>query len=438
MSMRALTLLVAAALASPLAGAGELLDAYGAARANDATFLGARHELAAGQQALPLARAGLLPTVSASVSRSKVDGSRTSGTSAAEADLDYRSKQDALSLRQPLFNAEAWTRYKIGEIQQQYAEALFRQQEIELGVRFMTAYLAVLLEDENIALAEAERAAVDEQRRQAQRRLDSGEGTRTEVAEAEARLRIAEAALVAAHDRLQVARSELGNITGTPDTPVRAFREGFVAPAEKSLDEWVATARETNAEIAGLRYGLEAAEREIDRARAGHLPRVELVASVSKSSSETVNLLDQDVNTRSIGVQLNLPLYAGGYTSALTEQAIAKRDKAQADLDAALRKVSTEVGRRWMAMRNGADKAAAYDRAAEAAELALVATRKGREAGIRTIVDVLDAQRAGFSARFDAAQARLEYLLNLVRLKAAAGTLSEQDLAALDHGLRAR
>ena len=426
--------LVFASVGAPAAADG-ILDSYQAARQNDPSFRAARYELEAGRLALPIARAGLLPVVSASSARYKNKGDRSFTTGAIpNQPLDYRYEQDSLNLRQPLFNYEAWARYRLGETQVAYHEALFGQREADLATRVLGAYLNVLLAKDEVSLAEAAVKAFEEQLRSASRRLAGGEGTRTEQAEVEARLRIAEAALIETKDRLAVAVRLLEDITGKPGVNLRGLRADFVPfrLAPDNLDEWIAIGQDRSPEIRAQRFVLEAAGHEVDRNRAGHLPTLDLVASVSDGTNESVTSLNQTITTRSLGVQLSIPLYRGGQTSAATEQAVANRNKSQSELDATINKVSLEVRRQFLLAQSGFDKIDAYARSVRASEVALEGTKKGFQAGIRTNVDVLDAQRQLILTQRDLAQARYEFLLNSLKLRAVAGTLMEKDIVDLD------
>lgn len=420
-------------LLSSLASGAGLLDAYQAAREHDPAFRAARHEQEAGQQAQAIAKAGLLPNVAISSSRTSNRGDRTiSGFAAAP--LDYRSAQDALVLRQPLFNRENYVRYQQGGVQAEYSDAVFSRKEGELALQVSMAYFDVLLATEKCALADAEVAAFEDQYTLAKRRQGGGEGTITEIAEAESRLRIAEANRVDALNQLSVAKRLLEDMTGRPAGDLQALRKDYQPDGlqPEKLDEWMELAQERSPDILAQRKVYESATLDVSRSQAGHLPRLDLVASVSETENDTVNTINQKIHTRALGLQLNVPLFAGWGVSAQTDQAIANQQRYSAELDAVVNKVLLEVKRQFLAAQAGTGKVAAYRKAVEASQVALEGTRKGMTAGIRTQTDVLDAQRLLFSARRDLAQSRYDFLASKLKLKAAAGVLSRQDVEEVD------
>lgn len=428
-------LIVCASLVlAPPASALGLLDAYQAALINDPTLRAARHERSAGQQALPVARAGLLPNASLSSNRMNNAGDRRLAPATPPQALDYRSVQDALSLRQPLFNVDSFMRYRQGAIQSDYSEAVFNKKEGELALRVAGAYFDLLLAAEKLALSEAEVTSFSDQLKLAQRRNSSGEGTVTEIAETTARLAIAETNRADATDQTALARRALEAMTGKPMGELRVLKKTLPAfdMQPPSEDEWASLALEKSPEITAQRKVLESAEVEIDRIRAGHLPRLDFVASVSKTESDSLTTLNQQATVRSAGLQLTIPLFAGLGVVAQTEQAIANRERAAAELDAMISKVQLDVRRWFLAARNGVNKAVAYERAVDAGMVALEGTKRGMAAGIRTNTDVLEAQRVLFSALRDRAQARYEFFASRLKLKAAAGTLTASDMTAVE------
>lgn len=416
------------------APAASLLDAYQSAVLNDPTLKAARYERQAGQLALPIARAALLPNISFSSSRSTNSGNRSLAPGLPRQALDYRSAQDVLSLRQTLFNYESYVRYQQGAVQAEYSAAVYSKKEADLAVRVAAAYFDLLLAGEKLAFADAEVTAFGDQRTLAQRRNSAGEGTVTEIAESGARLAIAEANRADVLDQMSVARRVLEDITGTPATDLRVLKASFtpagVQPAD--LEQWAATALEQSPDIVVQRKLLESARLEVERNRAGHMPRLDLVVSLSKTDSDTLNTLNQQATVRSAGVQLTVPLFAGFGVSAQIAQALANHERAAAELDATVSKVQLEVRRWFLATRTGATKVVAYERAVDAGRVAVEGTRRGMTAGIRTNTDALDAQRLLFSALRDRAQARYEFLTSMLKLKAAAGSLTADDVTQVD------
>lgn len=419
------------------ASADTLADAYRAARLNDPTFLAAEQQRIATTRAVPLAWSGLLPQLSYSEGQSKVKGDRRAPNSLGtiiESDLDYDTRSRSFNLRQPLINADALFRLKQSYNQADYGNAVFDVQEQELAVRVTQASLEFLLARYGVELADAQLAAYREQRVLASRRLRSGEGTRTEEAEAESRMRIAQSQLIEAKTLLNIAAQTLNNLTGWQEPKLSAATENYdPLPLDPpSEDAWIQTAQERSPAIEASRKSLAVAADEVNRNRSGHLPRLDLVGAISKSKNETINTLNQEFDTSSIGFQLNVPILAGGYVLAATDQAIANREKARHELEAQVRKTTLEVRRQFQLSQGGLEKVEALRLAVKSAQLAVEGAQVGLKAGFRTNLDVLDSQRVMFVAKRDLAQARYAYLLSVVSLKAAAGQLTLDDIEALD------
>lgn len=428
------TLLAAALLVCTVSHAGGLLEAYQQALENDPTLRAARYEREAGRMAPAIARAALLPNVSFSASRSGNQGDRSLAPGAPAQDLKYRSAQDTLSLRQALYNGEANARYQQGTVQAEYSELVFLKKQDDLAVRVAGAYFDLLLAAEKLAFANAEVNAFSAQQTSAERRYTAGEGTVTEIAEASARGAIAEANRADATDLLLVARQALQAMTGQPALGLQVLKPGF-APSvlqPDNPDTWTTLALDQNPELAAQRKLVESTRLDIQRSRAGHLPRLDLVASVSKSTSDSLTTLNQQSTVRSLGVQLTIPLFSGLGVVSQTDQAQANLQRVQAELDASSLKVQLEVRRWFLATRTGIAKVAAYERAVESSRVAVEGTQRGMAAGIRTQTEVLDAERQYFSALRDRAQARYELLNNRLKLKATAGALDTADIAEVD------
>lgn len=436
---RPLALVLALALApAPAFAAGAFATAFDAARANDAAYRAARHELEAGEELVPIARAGLLPTVTASYSESRVRGEREYAPPRPE-DLDYRNPVFALQLRAPLFNLEAYSRYAAAQAQTEGARARFAAGGRELLDRLGLAYVQRLFAEETLALARVQVDALETQTTIARRRLGAGEGTRTELADAEASLASARAERIAAEDQRELTQRALARITGSEALALRALpaHAAPLLPATRALSEWIALAREHNPTLATREREIEALEHEIRRNRAGHYPRVDLVASAVNAENESISTLDQETRQYSVGVQVNIPIYAGGGVNASVRRAAAELARAQARLDDDLQSLQLDVERQFRTIESGRARLAALDDAVASSELALQGARRGQSAGVFSSADVLDALRRHHSARRDAAQARHELLIARIRLQALAGIAEEEIVADVDRLLTA-
>jgi protease secretion system outer membrane protein len=199
-------------------------------------------------------------------------------------------------------------------------------------------------------------------------------------------------------------------------------------PAPDRLDELRKQALANNPDIQALQYSVEATRQEINRARSGHAPRVDFVASYSKNDSETINTYNQDSTVRSIGVQVSIPLYQGGQVNSVSRQAVANYEKAKTDLQARIDKLTVDLGKDYAATQSGAAKIRALTKAVESSKLLVQATEQSIKGGVRINLDLLNARQQLFTSQRDLAQARYSYLLASMRLRSAVGSLSVDDV----------
>ncbi|MBV4506947.1 TolC family outer membrane protein [Pseudomonas sp. BW13M1] len=416
----------------------DLGDAYALALRNDPTWQGSIAEREAGLENLAIGRAGLLPRLSYRYNRARNDSEVTQRSQFGDVTTqrDYRSYSSTLTLEQPLFDYAAWSDYRRGVAQAALADERYRGRGQELMVRLFGAYSEALFANEQIALAQAQRRTYAEQLTLNERLLKGGEGTRTDVLETRARYELAQAQEIEAGDNLDAALRALQAIIGEPVAvedlaPMTGdFRVQPLTPTR--FEPWRDLAVAHNAELASQRHGLEVAEQNIERQRAGHLPSLSAYASKGISSSSSESSYNQRYDTDSIGVQLSVPLFAGGGVQASVRQARAQRDAAGFELDAQLRDTLNQLRRQFNLCASGTAKIRAYDLAVKAASALVQATRKSVRGGERVNLDVLDAEQQLFGARRDLTQARHEYLRAWLQLRYLAGVLEAGDLNVLN------
>lgn len=411
-----------------------LSQAWQAAMQHDPTYKAAISEREAGQTNRDLGLAGLLPQVSASYGRTRMRGTLETqdarGNDVSE-DLRYMSGVREIRATQPVFN---WTRiaeYRQGHARADYSLAVFDTKAKDTSVRLLNRYFQTLLSFEQLKLAQSKLQANEKQVVAAQRRFDSGEGTITDVYEAKSRRDLSRADVIQAEDGLVVARRELQEMVGSVPVELTTLSPNFkptpLQPATQA--EWLAIALKANGEVRAGEEGVRITTREIDRAFGGHLPTVDVVASRRDVSNETISTRDQDSDTKSIGVQVNLPVFSGGYTSAQVSQARHNRDRASEELSATRERISVEVTRQYQAVISGAERIGALLVAVKSNEEALKAVEKSFQAGTRSIIDILDSQDRFYRSQLDLAKARLEYVLARLTLAGVANTL---DASAID------
>lgn len=408
-----------------------LLDAYEAALENDPTYRSALHESEAGQQAEAIGLAGLLPNLSITHVQSKTTGTQafSSGVGGTQP-LNFDSQISTLSLRQPLINLEAVASYRQGKAKADSSRAKFTGRSQQLVVRLVEAYVKTLLAQDHVKLAEAQRDSFEELKHVNERMLQKGEGTTTDVLETQSKFALAQAKTIEAHDELEGAQLQLEAIVGQKITKLDSLSEKFSSHGIQlqDYDTWYALALERNAELVTQRHAVTSGKEEIRKSYAGHAPRVDLVASLTHNKSGSFVTANREFDLAAAGVEINIPLYAGGRVNAITAQAKASHAQAQADQDAITQKVLVELRKQYNLLLSGIKRIESLELSVKSAELLVDATRKSILGGIRINLNLLDAQQQLHTARRDLAEARYNYLLAYLRLQLAAGTLALDDL----------
>lgn len=415
------------------AGAVSLQQAYEAALKNDPAYRMHFYENEIGKENRVIGRAGLLPSVtgSYSFSRNVADQEQVQlGIVRSTTHPRYISRSAAVQLRQPIVNLDAFTRYRQGKVQTEQSAQQFEANTNEVALRVVNAYVDALFADDQLALARVQRDMYLEQQRVNQHLFEKGEGTRTDMLETQARLDLAEAKLIEAQDNAVVMRNTLEGVigmeAGTLDRLGEHFRVGELEPAP--FEQWRARALENNHELAAARLAVENARLDISRNKAGHAPRVDFFATYSKGDNESLNMYGTNTVNRQLGVQVNVPIYSGGAVSAATRQAAAGYERAKADLDGRTSKVLVELRKAHSLVQSSVRKIGALVKAVESAKVLQKATEQSIKGGVRINLDLLDAQEQLFTSQRDLAQARYAYLLGLLRLRAAAGSIDAGDI----------
>lgn len=426
---RLLQAAAAVALAHALpASALTLLQAYQGALEHDPVYLSAIQDSNSGKEYAVLGRASLLPQMSASYSASRNHADLTAPTAIGTRNTThptYYSRSAALQVRQPLFSLDALARYQQGKAQSSYSEAQFDLRVQEMILRVTGAYIDALYASEQLALAKAQRDTFVEQHLVNRRLFEKGEGTRTDMLETESRLELAEAQVLEAQDNQSSAQATLAAMVGAEAGELDQLRPEFrIAPLpEGGFEALKQAALDRNPEIASQRFAIEAAKQELNKARAGHAPRLDFVGTYSKSNAETLNTYNQESTNRSIGLQLNVPLYSGGSVNAQSRQAAAGLEKARSDLQARTDKVVVGLHKDYAALVSSMARIRALDKAVVSGRLLVLATEQSIKGGVRINLDLLNARQQLFTSERDLAQARFAYLMNRLKVQGAAGAL---------------
>ncbi|MFJ4138865.1 TolC family outer membrane protein [Pseudomonas fragi] len=412
---------------------------YEQALRNDPEFLAALQERDAGQESRTIGRAGLLPKLSYNYNKGRNNSRATylNERGNSHEDRNYNSYGSTFTVQQPLIDYEAYANYRKGVAQALFADETFRSKSQELLVRVLTHYTQALFAQDQIDNARAKKNAYEQQFQQNEQLFRQGEGTRTDILEAESRYELATAEQLQAQDEQDAALRELGALIGVATvnidelTPLPAsFSALPLQPA--SFSSWHTMALESNPLLASQREALEVARYEVERNRAGHLPKLNAYASVRKMESESGNTYNQRYDTNTIGIEISLPLYAGGGVAASVRQANSNLARVEYELEGKTRETLIELRRQFNACQSGVSKLRAYQKALVSAEALVVSTRQSILGGERVNLDALNAEQQLYSTRRDLAQARYDYLLAWTKLHFYAGTLGEQDLARVD------
>jgi outer membrane protein/protease secretion system outer membrane protein len=405
----------------------DLRQAYEAAYENDATIRAARAGAQASREKLPQARAQQLPNVSLNASRNHNDlTSKTQNMLGQQQtnENQYYSGSQSLSVRQPLYRPYLSALVRQAQAQVEDADAALERDEQTLVTRVGEAYFNALLAQDQVLLIEAQKATYATQLDAARKGLEAGTGTRTDIDEAQARLDLTLAQELEALQNVEFTRRRLESLMGRPADVLASLdvqRFNPTAPIPGLVDAWVERAEQASPELQSLRAQLDAAGMEVEKAQAGHKPTLDAVAQWSRSSSDTVTSVNQRYDNKSIGLQLSVPLYAGGYVSSTVRQAVAAQERAREALEAARRDLGVRVHQEFRGMTEGVLRVKALEQAVRSAEQAVLSNQKSFQAGSRTTVDVLNAQQQKTTAQRDLAQARYLYLVSRLRLQALAG-----------------
>ncbi len=442
MVIKRVLLLISLLLANAFpANAADLLETYRAAQEHDAVFAAARATQRAGQEKLPQARALLLPDVSINANDTLNNNKLTyRGASApvSPGTSNFNSYGFGVNLVQPLYRKQNQVGYIEAELQVAQTDAQFNDAKQDLILRVAQAYFDVLAAQDGVQLAGAQKTAISEQLEQAKRNFDVGTATITDTYEAQARFDLTNAQEIAAQSNLEIKKQALQQLTKTALGDLRAlnlqFQPMMLQPSD--VEAWVDDASRSNLQLLVSRLAADLAEQEVERNRGASHPTVDLVANYGQNyGNVSTQGIPSDSRTATLGVQLNMPLYQGGSIRSKVREAEANLDRAREELESLRRNVSVQTRQAYLGVVNGMSQVQALQQALKSSESVLEASKLGQEVGVRTNLDVLNAQQQLYSTRRDFYQAEYNFLLSQLQLKAAAGKLAEEDLASVNRAL---
>ena len=410
-----------------------LADVYELALKNDPLLKAAEATYRAGKENRTQGIAGLLPTLS-------VGGSTNWNEYRVEEQIidQYNSNSYLASLNQPIFRLDKWFQFERGTALSEAASAEFAYQQQETMIRVASAYFNVLNSIDSLNAARAEEKAIGRQKDLAKKRFDVGLAAITEVQETQAAFDLTVVSRIAREAQLDSARESLTSIVGRDIKLLSPLSDNFEISLPDPLDResWVSLGLKNNYQLKAAKLQRDAAQASARSTASNHLPQIDLVGRVSKSTSKQGKfggfiqnpLFGVEQDTRQYSIQFNLPLYAGGAISSARRQAYANYDRSKEQAIYAERSTVRDVRSNHFGVQTQVANVTARKQALASAESALEATQIGYEVGTRNTVDLLDAQKRLFQAQRDYASSRYDYIISMLRLKASVGSLSPKDL----------
>jgi len=419
-----------------------LLEAWRLAVDNDPTLRAAWAAAAAGRERLPQANAQLQPNFAFSASRFNNDVNRDALDTLSQpfsTRSRYVSRNETLVLRQPLFRQQQWVGVRQAGYQIEDSEALLEREVQNLAVRVAGAYFDLMQARDQAQLLASQSDFLQSRLTAAARSIAGGTGTRTDLDDAQARFDLNKAQRLEAAQAIEARRRQLQALVNRPIGELAALdpkRLSLELPNPSSAEAWVLLAIESSPEVRSARARLDAATEEINRAKAAHFPTVDAIAQWQRSRSELITQPQTGYTNASIGVQMNVPLYGGGYIESTVREARAQQVRLHEILEATQLDLGVRVHTEFNAVTEGIARVQALEVAARSAEVALDSARKSVLAGIRSSLDVLNAQQLSVQARRDLAQARYGLMLSRVRLLSLIGRVDESALAQISESLQ--
>jgi TolC family type I secretion outer membrane protein len=419
-----------------------LLEAWQLAFDNDPTLRSARSAAVAERERLPQAKSQLLPSVQLSLSRFENDVNRQALdalSNPVSARSRYTSSNETLTARQTLFRMQQNIGVRQAKFQVNGTEAVLLREIQNLAVRVATSYFEWMQARDQAQLLASQGEFLQSRVIAASRSIAGGTGTRTDLDDAQARLDINKAQRLEAHQAIQAKRRQLQALVNRPVgdlVTLDATRLSLIQPNPDTAEQWVLMALDSSPEVLSAKARLDAAAEEINRTKAAHYPAIDAVVQWQRSRSEIVTQPQTGYTNTSVGVQLSMPIYNGGYVQSTVREAAAREQQLREALETIQLDLGVRIQVEFNAVTEGIARIQALEVAARSAEVALDSARKSVLAGTRTSLDVLNAQQLRVQALSDLSRARYALLLSRIRLKAFAGQVDEETFSQLSESLR--
>ena len=428
-------MLALGAACSVPAQAQSLVDLYTAAQGFDAIYQSARAQFDATMAKADQAKAAILPTAGLAISATNTN-QEVQPTPARS----YGTQTGTISASQPLYRPANWASYAQGKKSVDLAQAQLAQAEQDLIVRVSQAYFDVLASSDSLTFLKSQKTAVAEQLASAKRNFEVGTSTITDSREAQARYDLVLAQELAAENDLLVKSLALNQLVGQQNVKPKPLKAPVVlSPVQPAdVDQWVTLSQANNPSIQQADVALEVARLETQKATAGHKPTLDLVGSysaINNISGSSSSIGDSRVNVGTIGVNFNLPLFAGFSTQNRIRETMSLEEKARADLENARRSVGQGTRTAYFGVQSGLAQVNALQAAEASSQSALDANKLGYQVGVRINIDVLNSQSQLFDTKAKLAKARYDVLVGGLKLRQASGTLKADDLQPINSQL---
>ncbi|MSQ58099.1 MAG: channel protein TolC [Betaproteobacteria bacterium] len=425
----------------PLAWGDDLLKIYRDSVKADPAYAGIRAQVEAARERVVQGRSTLLPQINlgGNTKWNDVDVKSDNTTLISNNSQSFTSWQAGINASHPLYRPQNSATYTQSKAGLQQAEAQLALSGQQLMVRVSEAYFAVLLAQDTVEYLKSQEAAISEQLAQAKRNFEVGNATITDTYDAQARADLVRAQQVRAKNDFEVKMRALQQIIGRLPARLSVLVDpiSLSLPEPNDIDRWVEQAYKSSWEVFVQKSVLEQSEAELTKTRGGRNPTVDAVSGLNYDATNNISFgVGTDTRTFFVGVELGYPLYTGGNLSAKVREAIANRSKAEQDYELTRRQVAQSTREAFLGVVSGLAEIKALDQALASNKLSLDATKLGKGVGVRTQVDVLNAQERLFSARRDLQRARYSAIVNQLKLKQAVGKLTERDIEVLNTLLR--
>ncbi len=438
-TITALFIGIACAASSSLANAEDLLSVYQQAQANDPVVLGAHAQYLATKEGIDQARATLLPQLSGSVSFTDGESERLNDAGQIMT-LDSEDFTYGANLSMEIYRHSTWLRLDNAKKLAHQSDISYQVAKQDLIVRVTEAYFNVLGAKDDLEFSVAEKAAIERQLEQTKQRFSVGLTAITDVHEAQAQYDNAVTEEIRAENNVFNAEEALRVITNVYPRDLSILnteRFGTSRPSPDSANEWQQTAEAKNLDLIAQKINVDIAKENINIAKAGHYPSLDLNGSISSSDTDINSVNSPALDSHSIGVTLTVPIYSGGAISSSVRQAQSNYVVASQNMEQSHRNVVRNTRNAYNTVIAAVSAIKSLEQSVVSAESALKATEAGFEVGTRTIVDVLNSTRNLYNAKRNLSSTRYTYIQNVLALKRAGGTITDQDLADINKGLMA-